>query len=105
MGVPLSFAKQGTRTGRAGILSVGRAGKQNSPTDVLRWAVVRRFVISKMAEGEGFEPSRILRPYTISSRADSAALAPFLRSCRSESFKLLDDILLINVAGGGEGVF
>jgi site-specific DNA recombinase len=61
--------------------------------------------VSKMAEGEGFEPSRILRPYTISSRADSAALAPFLRSCRSESFKLLDDILLINVAGGGEGVF
>jgi hypothetical protein len=38
--------------------------------------------VSKMAEGEGFEPSRILRPYTISSRADSAALAPFLRSCR-----------------------
>lgn len=49
--------------------------------------------VSKMAEGEGFEPSRILRPYTISSRADSAALAPFLNHLLqngSVHFTLLD---------------
>jgi hypothetical protein len=46
------FPQRGTRAGPAGILSAGRAGKQNSPTDVLRWAVVRRFVISEMAASE-----------------------------------------------------
>ena len=32
--------------------------------------------VKKMAERAGFEPARDLRPYTISSRARSAAPAP-----------------------------
>ena len=53
------------------------APKSNEPNRLNRLGSSVKFDSQQMAEGEGFEPSRILRPYTISSRADSAALAPF----------------------------
>ena len=46
------------------------------------------FILSKMAERGGFEPPRVVTPYTISSRAVSTAHAPLQRCDYTESASL-----------------